>query len=865
MKRYPAPVFVFFLVFFLSLTGTAFSAEIFLSAQGNDRWSGSLPSANEAQTDGPVASFARAQELWRAAQASATPGETVTVFLRNGSWFLDKPVVLNEQDRRVPLTIQPYGKERPILYGSLPLASPRWIQTEINGLKVWETTLPPELVGQVPGPGRIFDGDASLRRARYPDFDEQNPYQGGFLYVARELDKSGKLGSSVGCIHNPGDSLTYDVEIPTTGTYCVWMFYGADNGQYKVNDVGDRMTVEIAAKSEEAPAANAESSTKADAQTVAKPVVLSGVTNTGAWTPSRWTKCAVLNCPAGKAQFKWTNQRGGGINIGGFILTLNDSWDPNTSKTLEEPTGKPTLIIPADTYSVGVGKQLSVVSAGSKDAFRAQPGDLKTDWANPDVDLHIFQSGSCRAFKEIVQIRSIDEATGSVSLFGKECGATLAKGDRYYLENSRDFISAPGEWFLNRKTGVLTVCPLQADAAPSRLKFAVAGTLIQVQQETKEVSNLAPVVLDGLTFAQTAHTRDDGCIGYSMGERGVIELNETTKTTVQNCRFLDCGRYAVRLRGGQGNAVQACQIQRSCQGGVLLIESTDNRITDCWMKDIGLEYKHIGGVVLELKSARNLISHNFIQNSSRYGISLKNAGTENIIEFNDIRDISLETFDTGAIEVTQGDKDQLSGSIIRNNRILNTNGYSCQGPNMPLYMSWGIYLDSFAGGYLVENNYVYGTSNGGFMFQGGKGNVLRNNMFRNGAKYQGYFTNHALNSENLVFDHNIVTFENPDASLFILGRELKNAIKSADYNLIWFRSVDDKSAENEGNPKSVAEFPGYKAWKTLGFDEHGLIVDPQLTNPALHEGLLNPESPAIKAGFKQLDLSTVGPRVQTEK
>lgn len=293
MKRYPAPVFVFLFVFLLSLTGTAFSAEIFLSLQGNDRWSGSLPSVNETQTDGPVATFARAQELWRAAQASATPGETVTVFLRDGSWFLDKPVVLSEEDRRVPLTVQAYKAERPILYGSRPLASPRWIQAEINGLKVWETTLPPELADQIPGPGRLFDGDASLRRARYPDFDEQNPYQGGFLYVDRGMDKTGKLGSSVGCIHNSGDSLAYDVEIPTAGTYCVWMFYGADNGQYKVNDVGDRMTVEIAAKEDSASA-------KEESAAQAKPVVLSGVTNTGAWTPSRWAKCAVLDCPAEK-------------------------------------------------------------------------------------------------------------------------------------------------------------------------------------------------------------------------------------------------------------------------------------------------------------------------------------------------------------------------------------------------------------------------------------------------------------------------------------------------------------------------------------------------------------------------------------
>ena len=41
------------------------SADLFLSLQGNDSWSGTLPAPNATRTDGPFASVARAQMALR--------------------------------------------------------------------------------------------------------------------------------------------------------------------------------------------------------------------------------------------------------------------------------------------------------------------------------------------------------------------------------------------------------------------------------------------------------------------------------------------------------------------------------------------------------------------------------------------------------------------------------------------------------------------------------------------------------------------------------------------------------------------------------------------------------------------------------
>jgi hypothetical protein len=52
-----------------------------------------------------------------------------------------------------------------------------------------------------------------------------------------------------------------------------------------------------------------------------------------------------------------------------------------------------------------------------------------------------------------------------------------------------------------------------------------------------------------------------------------------------------------------------------------------------------------------------------------------------------------------------------------------------------------------------------------------------------------------------------------------------------------------------------------KQWQKLGMDLDSLVADPKISHPGAGGGWqLDADSPALKLGFKQLDLSTVGPR-----
>ena len=93
--------------------------------------------------------------------------------------------------------------------------------------------------------------------------------------------------------------------------------------------------------------------------------------------------------------------------------------------------------------------------------FQYHPGDIK-NWANlTDVDvvaLHLWMSVR-------LPIAKVDEKEHLVT-FAHKSHFRLTDGNdpaRYYLENAFEFLDAPGEWYLDRKTGKVYYWPTETD------------------------------------------------------------------------------------------------------------------------------------------------------------------------------------------------------------------------------------------------------------------------------------------------------------------------------------------------------------------------------------------------------------------
>jgi parallel beta-helix repeat protein len=177
------------------------------------------------------------------------------------------------------------------------------------------------------------------------------------------------------------------------------------------------------------------------------------------------------------------------------------------------------------------------------------------------------------------------------------------------------------------------------------------------------------------------------------------------------------------------------------------------------------------------------------------------------------------------------------GGMVRNNLIHDVNAF--------VYGGWGIYLDQASTGILVENNIVYNCKSAGFHQHYGRENTVRNNIWAFNRENQLMRTR-AEQHVSFLFERNIVYFDE--------GRLLGSNWTGDGFTMkdnVYF----------DARTKGI-RFAGqtFEEWKAAGRDAGSLIGDPLFVNAGSFDFRLRPDSPALKMGFQQIDMSTVGPR-----
>lgn len=796
----------------------------YVAVDGNDAWSGKLPAANAHKTDGPFASITRARDAIRKLKAEqGTLRQPVNVQVRAGTYKISKTIALLPEDsgtRTCPISYTAYPGETPVLRGGTSVSG--W-QTDDG--KLYHVNLPEVKAGRWYFRQLFVDGRRQVR-ARYPNVDPADALPKGFLYV-----DTGGFGVSVGCIHNSGDWMEYRVNVPADGTYSLWVRYASHNKVYGLDGMSGRTTMSVDG---------------------GESVPLTNLADTGGWGIHKWNGSISLPFKASDHVLKWQNVKGGGIDLDAFVLCDDPKWIPGEWPLQPMSPGTHRVLIQAEGFSASHGRQLRVAASGtdarSKTFIQCTPQTAKAAWAAPDAEIHIFQSGSCRAFKEIVQINSVEPDGAGIHVGGKECLTFLRAGDRFFVENVRCELDSPGEWFLDRVDGRLYYWPEKPLTDESVVIAPAVGRLFSLIGDAERKEYVSHVRISGFEIRNTDYSPDDGCEGYQMGREGTIYLNMASHCRIDDNRFTNIGTYAVCAINSTGNRVSGNLISQSAEGGVLLVDSAGNGVLNNDIHHIGLVYKHIGGVVLDgAGCSHNIVGHNIIHDSSRYGITLKNAGQNNTVEYNKVYNVNTETYDTGGIEVTQHNQTFHSGSAIRHNIVHDTGGYSSIGPK-PIFNSWGIYLDSYAGGYEISHNIVWGTTHGGLMIQGGKDNYIHNNIFANSTKQQIQLNNFGENSTGNRFFRNIVYYSAPEA-LLVVARRTSRRVIECDHNLYWHVGGGPLTFMLSGEGNSYAD------WQKLGQDAHSVIADPRFVDPARNDYTLRPDSPALKLGFQPLDAS----------
>ncbi len=470
-----------------------------------------------------------------------------------------------------------------------------------------------------------------------------------------------------------------------------------------------------------------------------------------------------------------------------------------------------------------------------RNAFRFTEGDVKT-WQNlDDVEVVAFNAWDELRF----HIASVNEKGRIITFTGSNnwpWGQWGQKNQRYYVENVPQELD-PGQWYLDRKSGVLSYRPLPGeDMRKAEVIAPVLNELVRIQGDEK--NPVERLTIKGISFRYAGwDLAKESYISIQAAVRipGVIWVGNAKDCTIEGCDISRVGQYGIDIASGNGMLVKGNTIHDMGAGGVKLGAGSGNTITRNHVYDLGHTYPSAVGVWVG-NSGHNTISYNHIHDLYYTGISVgwswgynPTLTQNNIIEHNHIHDIGKGLLsDMGGI-YTLG---TATGSIIRYNLIHNVDSYS--------YGGWGIYLDEGTSGMLVENNIVYRTTTGGFHQHYGKDNLIRNNIFAFSKDGQIQRTRQEAHV-SFTFEHNIVFW---DEGYMLRGNWDDPTTYKMDYNIYW--------TSKEANWFEVYKGADFAKWQTPEREAHSILCDPLFLDPEHGDFRLGEGSPVEKLGFKPI-------------
>jgi len=480
--------------------------------------------------------------------------------------------------------------------------------------------------------------------------------------------------------------------------------------------------------------------------------------------------------------------------------------------------------------------------------------DIKKEWADRgDVEVVAYL-----AWADIrMPIVEVDEANHTATLGSDPRPSNKEVDARYYIENAPDALDSPGEWYLDRAKHTVFYIPVAGeDMARAVVVAPTLERLVSLEGDPQSGTLVRNIVFRGLTFAY-ADWRVDAK-GYAdtqaaIGAPSALTAVGAVGFKIEHCTIAHSGGYALSLgRGSKNNSLLASKIFDMGAGGIRIGEPAmsandaeqnyGNIVADNEMHDLGLVFASAVGICV-LQSGRNQIIHNHVHDLFYTAISVgwtwgygSNQSHENAIAFNKIHDVGKDMLsDMGGI-YTLGEQ---PGSAIENNLIYNVSSFT--------YGGWGIYPDEGSSNILIENNIVYNCKSAGFHQHYGRDNIVRNNIFALNHEHELMRTRaEAFNA--FTMENNIVYFDEGT----LLGGNWGDGKFTTRHNFYF----DTRGGDMNFAGKSFDE------WQAMGQDDGSMVGDPLFVNAENYDFRLRAESPASKAGFQQIDMSTAGPRVR---
>ncbi len=412
------------------------------------------------------------------------------------------------------------------------------------------------------------------------------------------------------------------------------------------------------------------------------------------------------------------------------------------------------------------------------------------------------------------------------------------KGQRFYFLNVLEELDQPGEWFLDRKTGILYFWPPdegnRSEQAPEILLSLLAQPLLKL-------TGVSNVTFRGLAL---------------QAARGnAIEIFGGASNRITGCVIRDIGDYGVRIEGGVGHGVASCDIFDTGDGGVSLSGGDRQTLTpggqfveNCHFARQGRWSKCYVPAVL-VSGVGQRVAHNLIHDHPHCAILF--GGNDHVIEFNEIHHVALETGDVGAIYA--GRDWTFRGNRIRYNFIHDTGGVGMG--------SMGVYMDDCVSGTEIFGNIFFKVQRAAFL-GGGRDHHVVNNVFVDcnpAVQVDGRGLDHSPVWHNMVYDFMRQRLADVPQALY---RRRYPALTNLDR---YYASTNGIPPEGNVIAHNVCvgkwlEVGWHADRKMLDMRDNCVGTDPGFVAPGTMDFRLKKESPAWRLGFQRIPTEQIGLR-----
>ena len=425
----------------------------------------------------------------------------------------------------------------------------------------------------------------------------------------------------------------------------------------------------------------------------------------------------------------------------------------------------------------------------------------------------------------------------------------ITKNTRFFLENYRAALDAPGEWFLE-KDGTLIYIPLPGEDMQTAEVYApVLERLVEIRgTENRHVSDKQ---FRNLCFAHTAYYTPKTGVPPQQAAANIdatIQADCADRIVIEDCEIRHTGNYGIWFRKHcKDNVVSRSLLYDLGAGGIKVGGSywkeNETNVTGGTIIDNniirhgGLFFPCAGGVVL-LHTSNNRVTHNDIADMRYSGVSVgwvwgysASPSVANIVAYNHIHHLGWgQLSDMGAI-YTLGVS---PGTRVERNVVHDVYSYG--------YGGWGLYMDEGSTGIVMCDNLVYRCKSGGLHQHYGKDNVVTNNIFAHSILQQLQLTREE-DHRSMTFTHNIVSVDQGN----IFKGPWDKASVDMDYNCYY----DETLTGNAYCGKTFAEWKKQK-------EPHSVSGNPMFRNPAQGDFTFTSLRTAKAIGFKPFDTSQAG-------